>query len=192
MSLLAYGAKEVRALELGLGAKPSKRAGEQSLALLKRHIRERAERHKAERDAMRPLQERAQAPLLEVIKGDAAAMRSIKTLRKMIGRKKLKSTWKRPEIKVEPRMVSGSGFWLKAPPYPQFLLTAFGSGTASADTKAGTYQLGSGNGNWFRRIGGAWNAIFLNRGKSATAGGCAGAVRLHLVRLRLNRVHSSQ
>src|SRR3984957_13589936 len=75
MSLLAYGAKEVRALELGLGAKPSKRAGEQSLALLKRHIRERAERHKAERDAMRPLQDRAQAPLLEVIKGSAGGVR---------------------------------------------------------------------------------------------------------------------
>jgi hypothetical protein len=160
MTVLAYGAKEVRALELALGGKASKQAGEQSLALLKRHIRERAERRKAERDAMRPLLDRAQAPLLEVIKGDADAMRSIKALRKMITRRKLKPTWKRPRIKVEPRMVSGSGFWLKAPPYDQPFQSASGAGTATSDINAGTYYLGSGSGNWSAESAGLGMSFF--------------------------------
>ena len=55
MAVLAFGAEKVRALELALGGKPPKKAADQSLAELKRHVSERFERRKVDRAAMHPL-----------------------------------------------------------------------------------------------------------------------------------------
>jgi hypothetical protein len=62
MTVLAYGAENVQALEGVIGGKPPAKAADQSLAALKRHMRERFERRKASRAAMGSLLERAQAP----------------------------------------------------------------------------------------------------------------------------------
>ena len=53
MTLLAYGAKEVRALEAALGGKPPKKAADQALSELKLQMRERYERRNAQIAKMR-------------------------------------------------------------------------------------------------------------------------------------------
>lgn len=147
MTLLAYGAKKVSALETTLGGKPPKKAADQALAALKQQMRERYERRNAQIAKMRPLTERTQAPLLELIKSDKAAVESMAKRRSLIlaqGKEKLRV--KHERMKIDPRMVSGSGFWLKAPPYDVPFNAAAGSASASSNINAGTYSL-SMNGN---------------------------------------------
>ncbi len=140
MTLLAYGAKRVRALETTLGGKPPKRAADQALAALKQQMRERFERRNAQTAKMRPLMERIQAPQLELIKADRAAVASLAKRRSLIlARSKEKLRVKHERLKIEPRMVSGSQFWLKAPPYDVPFSGAAGDATASSNINAGTY-----------------------------------------------------
>ena len=68
MTLLAYGAKRVSALETTLGGKPPKKAADKALAALKQQMRERFERRNTQMAKMRPLMEKSRAPLLELIK----------------------------------------------------------------------------------------------------------------------------
>ena len=149
MAVLAFGAEKVRALELALGGKPPKKAADQSLAELKRHVSERFERRKVDRAAMHPLLEGAQAPLLELVKADSTAAQNVKKRRNIIlSRRKERLRGKHPRMKIEPRMVTGSGFWLKAPPYDQPFQSAAGDATASADVNAGVYSFSmTGNGS---------------------------------------------
>jgi hypothetical protein len=143
MTVLAYGAKEVRALEAALGGKPPRQAAARALAELQRHVRERYERSKAHRTALNPLLAKAQAPLVRMIKADPTAAQSVKKLRaSLLARGKPKASRKLLRVKVEPRMVTGSGFWLKAPPYDLSFQSAAGHATASADANAGTYTFG--------------------------------------------------
>jgi hypothetical protein len=145
MTLLARGDKEVRALELALGGKPPGKAAQQSLALLKRHVQERFERRKANWAKMRPLLERSQAPLIKLIKNDPGAVESMKKRRKiMLAGGKQKLTHKHLRAKVDPRMVSGSGFWLKAPPYDESFENVSGFASASANANTGAYSLNMG------------------------------------------------
>lgn len=140
MTLLAYGAKKVSALETMLGGKPPKKAADQALAALKQQMRERFERRNAQIAKMRPLMERIQAPQLELVKADRAAAASVAKRRSLIlARGKEKLRVKHERLKIEPRMVSGSQFWLKAPPYDVPFNSAAGDATASSNINAGTY-----------------------------------------------------
>ncbi len=142
MTLLAYGAKEVRALEAALGGKPPKRAADQALAELKMQMRERYERRNAQIAKMRPLMEKSRAPLLELIKKDKAAAAALEKRRTLtLARSKEKLRMKHEPLKIDPRMVSGSGFWLKAPPYDVPFNAANGNASASSNINAGVYGL---------------------------------------------------
>jgi hypothetical protein len=142
MTLLAYGAKKVSALETSLGGKPPKKAADQALAALKQQMRERFERRNAQIAKMRPLMERSQAPLLELVKADKAAAKSLAKRRSLtLARRKEKLRVKHERLKIDPRMVSGSGFWLKAPPYDVPFNAAAGDASASSDINAGVYSL---------------------------------------------------
>ena len=111
MTLLAYGAKEVRALEAALGGKPPKKAADQALSELKLQMRERYERRNAQIAKMRPLMEKSRAPLLELIKKDKAAVAALEKRRTLtLARSKEKLRMKHEHLKIDPRMVSGSGF----------------------------------------------------------------------------------
>jgi hypothetical protein len=141
MTLLAYGTKRVSALETTLGGKPPKKAADQALAALKQQMRERFERRNAQIAKMRPLTERIQAPLLELVKADRAAAASVAKRRSLVlARSKEKLRVKHERMKIEPRMVSGSGFWLKTPPYDVPFSSAGGDATASSNINAGTYS----------------------------------------------------
>jgi hypothetical protein len=149
MTLLAYGAKKVRALETTLGGKPPKKAADQALAALKQQMRERYERRNAQIAKMRPLMERSQAPLLELIKADKGAAASLAKHRSLtLARRKEKLRVKHERLKIDPRMVSGSGFWLKVPPYDVPFNMSAGDAKASSDINAGVYSLSmTGNGS---------------------------------------------
>lgn len=145
MTVLAYGAKEVRALEVALGGKPPRNGLEQSRDALKRHVGEGFKRRKANRASARTLLERLRAPLLKVIQSDSSAVKSLKKRRNiLLARGKKKLVHRHPPMKIEPRMVSGSGFWLKAPPYDAPFQASAGGATASCDINAGTYGLSMG------------------------------------------------
>jgi hypothetical protein len=149
MTLLAYGAKEVSALETALGGKPPKKAADQALAALKQQMSERFERRNAQLAKMRPLMERSQAPLLELVKADKAAAASLAKRRSLtLARGKEKLQVKHERLKIDPRMVSGSGFWLKTPPYNLPFTWTAGDAKASSDINAGVYGLSmTGNGS---------------------------------------------
>jgi hypothetical protein len=142
MTLLAYGAKKVSALETSLGGKPPKKAADQALAALKQQMHERYERRNAQIAKMRPLMERSQAPLLELVKSDKAAAASLAKRRSLtLARGKEKLRMKHERLKIDPRMISGSQFWLKAPPYDVPFNAAAGDASASSNINAGTYSL---------------------------------------------------
>ena len=142
MTVLAYGAENVQALEGAIGGKPPAKAADQPLAALKRHMREGFERCKASRAAMGSLLERAQAPLIELVKPGPAAAESVERRRNLIvGRRKEKPSGKHARVKIEPRMLPGSGFWLKALPYDRSFQSAVGGAIAFADVNAGVYSL---------------------------------------------------
>lgn len=149
MTVLAYGAKSVRGLEEALGGSPPKKTGEQALAALEKHVRERSERRKSQFAEMRPVLERAQAPLLEIVKADASAVQTLEKRRDLIrarGKQKLRAIHSRMEI--EPRVVTGSTLWLKAAPYDVPFQAANGDATAASDINAGVYSLSmTGNGS---------------------------------------------
>lgn len=153
MTQLAYGANEVRALEVVLGGKFPKNAVDRTRAALKRDMLERFKQRKAYNDTIAPLIERAQAPMLELVKADAAAARSIEKLRSiLLARGKKKLIKRHRPMKVEPRMVTGSGFWLKAPPYDAVLNSSVGGASASADKVTGEYTMTMGG------FGGSYSA----------------------------------
>jgi hypothetical protein len=149
MTLLAYGAKRVSALETTLGGKPPKKAADKALAALKQQMRERFERRNAQMAKMRPLTERIQAPLLDLVKADRAASEAVAKRRSVfLARSKEKLRVKHARLKIDPRMVSGSGFWLKAPPYDVPFNGTAGDATASSDINGGAYSLSmTGNGS---------------------------------------------
>ena len=148
MTLLAYGAKKVSALEATLGGKPPKKAADQALAELKQQMRERFEQRNAQIAKMRPLTERIQAPVLEVVKADRAAAESVAKRRKLtLAQSKEKLRVKHARMNIDPLMVSGSGFWLKAPPYDVPFQGVVGDATASSNINAGVYSFSmTGNG----------------------------------------------
>lgn len=144
---MLYGAKKVSELETKLGGKPPKKAANLALDALKQQLRERHERRKAHIAKMRPLMERSQAPLLKLIKADKTAAESLAKRRKLtLDRGKEKLRVKHERLKIEPRMVSGSGFWLKAPPYDVPFNAAAGSASASSNINTGVYSLGMSGG----------------------------------------------
>jgi len=167
MTLLAYGVKQVRALEYTLGGKPPKKAADQALAALKQQMSERYERRNAQIAKMRPLMERSRAPLLELIKKDKAAVAALEKRRTLtLARGKEKLRIKHERLKIDPRMVSGSGFWLKAPPYDVPFSGANGAASASSNINAGTYGLSmTGNGSSAAASAGVQRA---NRGSGST------------------------
>jgi hypothetical protein len=142
MTLLAYGAKKVRALETSLGGKLPKKAADQALAALKQQMRERFLQRNAQIAKMRPLMERGQAPLLELVKADKTASASLAKRRALtLARGKEKLRFKHEPMKIDPQMVSGSQFWLKAPPYDVPFNSAHGNASASSNINAGVYSL---------------------------------------------------
>jgi hypothetical protein len=163
MTQLAYGAKQVRALQIALGGEPPKEAAEQSRAALERHVRERFERAYTSRASVAPLLQRAQAPVLEILKTDAGAIEAVEELRKHArartynkharsGSNKKRSAH-RKRIQFEPRFISGSQFTVLALPYDSPFMAQGGDATATANIVEGTYSIGvTGNG------GSAWAA----------------------------------
>jgi hypothetical protein len=147
MITLAHGVRELRALERTLGGKPPASAASRSLAELKRHVRGRFQQRKARWAATQPQLERAQAPLLELVKADRRAVQGVEARRKLVAAHKPKPRAKRTPLAIAPRMVAGSGFWLKAPPYDlAFDPPDSGNASGSADAASGTYGFGMSGG----------------------------------------------
>jgi hypothetical protein len=160
MTQLAYGAKQVHALQVALGGEPPKEAAEESRAALERHVREHFERAYTSRASVAPLLQRAQAPVLEILRNDVGAIKAVEDLRKHVrARANKKRSAHRKRIQVEPRFNSGSQFAVRALPYDSPLMLQGGSATSTANIVEGTYSIavdGNGSSAWASAGVGMW------------------------------------
>ncbi len=90
---------------------------------------------------MNSLLTRQRAPLLELLKADKRAAVSLKEVREALPKAPAKPHKRPPRKKIEAQMVSGSGFWLKTPPYDGQGQGASGDARANPDGFAGNYTL---------------------------------------------------
>jgi hypothetical protein len=141
--IVAYGAEKVRALELTLGGKPPKQSRQHAASELHRYVQEEFERRKLMRTKMNALLTRQRELLSKITIVDKSTEAYFEELRRK--RKKRpqpsKPRKRAPHPKIEPRMVAGSGFWLKVPPYDNQLWAAEGEAEAAPDALNGTYVL---------------------------------------------------
>jgi len=159
MTVLAYGAEKVRALEFALGGKPPKEATKHVAAELNRHVQEQFERRKAHLAKVNSLLKRQRTPLLNILKADKRTAEDIKEARELFRKGPIKPHARPPREKIEPRMVTGSSFWLKVPPYDDQQGSFSGDASASEDALNGTYNLSmSGNGS----SSNAWAGLAIN------------------------------
>jgi hypothetical protein len=142
MAVLAYGAKKVRSLELALGGKPPGDAVRRSLGSLRQVAAERFKRREVERVQLRRVFERARAPIFESLRGDERVLRSSNEFRAVVERRSKQTLRKRSQnlksLKIEPRVIVGSSFWLNTPPYDT--AGQGGNPDVTSDAAGGTYS----------------------------------------------------
>jgi hypothetical protein len=142
MSTLVYGAEKVKALQDALGGSLPAQARKQPRLHLEKLVAERFKALKTEREEAA----RLAAPLRDrlfshIPKDDPGVQRSIEQTRKDYERR-LKRKVRHPEtLRVEPRFVTGSGFWLKTHPYDDGFSFTTANATAGADKAAGSYSM---------------------------------------------------
>ncbi len=143
MTLLAYGAEKVRALERALGGIPPQSAADRAIADLTRHVQVRHEQRQAHLKQVNPLLEQAQAPLLRQIRADERSCASLQQYRKYLKERKQQPHVKPPaRARVESRIVAGSGFDVKGYPFDVPFQAAHGDyTTAEATVYNGEFQL---------------------------------------------------
>jgi hypothetical protein len=155
MAVLANGAKQVRNLEFTLGGNPPKQSAKRSLAELKHHVQSRFEHQKALSAKVKPLFERAGAPFRESGKADKEVRRFIEEQRRVFTRPQEKPRKKAVSRRVEPQMVTGSGIWIKVPPYDEPFGTSSGNAGGWGDVNAAQYTVqGFGDGGSASASGG--------------------------------------
>ncbi len=142
MSILAYGSEQVEKLQTALGGTLPADAGEAPRMQLDTFV---GERFKAT-DAMRQATERLTAATRDRVfshipQNDLGIKQSVDEARRFY-QDRLEHRIRQPALtKVEPRYVTGSGFWLKPPPYDVPWTNTNNGGQASADNAAGTYSV---------------------------------------------------
>ena len=141
MAVLARGNDSVHALQQALGGTPPRAGVDRSKALIRRYVQQRSvERRTALRQAAavtRPLQEKILASA-----GRVDAKQQVLKEKRFLEQKLRRKISAPKRMKLEPRMISGSSFWFKTPPYD----AAFNQGNFSAaDATGGDYQLGIGS-----------------------------------------------
>jgi hypothetical protein len=145
MTTMAYGAEKVHALELALGGKPPQDGIQHATAELHRYIGEQFERCKLRHEKMAALLAKQSEFLSSRLNLDKASNAFSQELRET--RAKPTTPLKRvSRPKIEPKMVAGSGFWLKAPPYNDQGQAISGDANASPDALNGSYTLGMAGG----------------------------------------------
>ncbi len=138
MNMLAYGAQQVRTLELALGGKPPEEGAKQAAAELNRHVQEQFEHRKANFAHINELLRRQREPFLDLMKANNRPAVNLKEGLSQL----LTKPRERPTLeKIEPRMVTGSGFWLKTPPFDHQGQNASGNARANPNGLDGTYSL---------------------------------------------------
>jgi hypothetical protein len=142
MTILAYGAKQVDALQLTLGGNPPKKALQASLASLKQIEKERFERRQAERAALKPASERARELLFGHLKDDPRLLVCAKEYRAISERRSKLKLKKPPSTpKVPPQIFLGSCVMIQQPPYSEpFDAQSDPSGNVMSDFNAGAYS----------------------------------------------------
>src|SRR5215471_18739348 len=139
MSTIAYGAEKVKALQYALGGKPSEGSGKRARMSLEKFVTDRFKTMKAARQE----EARLSAPIRDrlisqILKDDPSVKHSIEE-RQRSYKRGLKRKIPQPKtMKIEPRFVTGSYAWVKAPPYDDQWSSG---GNASADKASGTYKI---------------------------------------------------
>jgi hypothetical protein len=141
MAVIAFGAEKVKQLEYALGGKRPARSSKEPRARLQKFVEQHSRNQKATRVRNARLTGKVRDRVLGAVisKDDPALKRNVEDARKAF-QLRLKRKIRKPRIeKIEPRFISGSGFWLKAPPYDDDWAT--GAGNVSADKVAGNYDM---------------------------------------------------
>jgi hypothetical protein len=166
MTILAYGAKDVRKFERALFGAPSRAAIEKSRKALNGHISKRFAAEKAaQADAARFTKRVQQRLLADLIKNDPL-LRSDLEKRRAILKRSPKLVMPRPKInpqmKPVPRVVAGSLEWIKSPPLDAQFTNPPTEIGVFADSNAGVYglQLQSIEGGSYRAAAGLGTAFF--------------------------------
>jgi hypothetical protein len=142
MAIIAYGAEQVRALQHALGGSLPAQAGKQPRMRLDKFVAERFKVLRSEREAAARLATPIRDRLFSHIpKEDVAVKRSIAETRKFFERR-LKRKIPQPEtMRIEPRFITGSNFWIKVPPYDDAWTFNPPHTNAGADKVAGNYNM---------------------------------------------------
>jgi hypothetical protein len=139
MTVFARGTERVKALQHAMGGAPPRPALDKSKALLERYVSERSKQRRAmlkeTRNITRSFQEKI---LSSVPKNDGSVKRMVAEQKRLVQKRSRLKIQKPKLLKIEPQVIAGSNFWLKAPPYD----TSWHAGNFSAaDAGGGDYQL---------------------------------------------------
>ena len=142
MVVLANSVEKVRALEFALGGNPPRGGATKSLAELKAHVRRRFEHQRELSAKLNPLFENASAPFRQLVQADKEATKNLDATRLVFERRRKKQPRKAAFANVEPSMITGSGIWIKVPPYDQPFESANGNDTdVQVDVNSGWYHV---------------------------------------------------
>ena len=142
MPVMAYGADKVKRLERAIGGTPPKEALELSRAHLQRHVAQRFAKSQAALAETARMQEQSRELLFShVRKDDPRIKRHIQKARALYERRARRTIKKPVRLQVEPRVIAGSNFWIKVPPYDDKWVFNNGGLVAQANASAGTYNL---------------------------------------------------
>jgi hypothetical protein len=142
MSTIAYGAEKVKALQLALGGSLPAQAGKQPRLRLDKFVAERFKVLKAEREEAARLTAPIRDRLFSHIpKDDPGVKRSIQETRKFFERRLKRKIPQLETMRIEPRFITGSSFWLKVPPYDDAWTFNPAGTVAGADKVAGNYNM---------------------------------------------------
>ncbi|HEX3944571.1 MAG TPA: hypothetical protein VHW69_10830 [Rhizomicrobium sp.] len=144
MITVARGTKQIRKLEPALGEKPPQKAAIQCQAALKQYVEGRLKQRRAHQAAFRPLLEKAQAPLRDLLTPDKTLLRKLVKQQQAAFRvTRKKPVLRHPLLPDVPQPGIEQGFLLKFPPYDeafQYASNPYPAAQAQADKAVGTYK----------------------------------------------------
>ena len=142
MSTIAYGAEKVKALQDALGGSLPAQARKQPRMHLDKFVAERFEALKAAREEAARLNAPIRDRLFGHILKDDPLVKGSSEQRRKVCERRLKRKIRQPETRrIEPRVLTGSNIWLKAPPYDDEWSSNDANGMAAADKAAGNYNM---------------------------------------------------